>query len=239
MEVSIAFPHNGANTDIIYNIRNGRKNLISENYVSFRYAGKDSQRQQEINLMYFCCVKNTTLRGTTPIISENYEQAVFPIFNDKAIGKTPVNWIHDEACSDKAGIKENYILTTMKKANPAGSTTGYIFTIPVAEKDLAEKTLEKLVASTSEYLDVHPEQQYTLIHRLSGNRGNANAPSSIMNSGMQSEVQYDVLYGSDDDGYHFLFLKTDGSLWIPKQYSLLKNIKNYKKSYLKGKAKKK
>lgn len=236
MDVSIAFPRNGAD-NIIYSNRNGRRNLASDEYATFHYYTQGSKQKGTYDLKYFC-VEDANARGTQPLTAESYEQAVFPIFNDKSIHKTAVNWIHDETYSDKADIKTNYLMTSTKLSNDTystGSTTGSIFTIPASEKELAEKTLEKLMASTSEYLGSHPEQQYTLYPYLKGS--GRNVPASFLSSGSMSNVQYDVMYASDDDGYHFLFIKTDGALWIPKQYSMLKSIKNNKKSFLKNKKK--
>lgn len=183
--------------------------------------------------------------------AEGYKQFVLPLLQDKRIKQRPVLWTHDETCEPNA--LENYT-SFMSYTNEqgkllSGDTRGTIYTLKAekAEDEVAvQKIMEQFLDKTNQYIAEHPEQDYNYHPnvRVSNLKSTPQilvqaTPKTIKKLPDSPESLFSVMVAHDNEGYHILLLQTEGTLWIPRHFSVLKSIHNDKEVFLKGKEKEK
>ena len=99
-------------------------------------------------------------------------------------------------------------------------------------KSEAEAIYHQLDSLTHNYVDNHPEQQYTYYYS-SRFLPHANINGIVEGHDIRGDKDYHLKGMMDEEGYHILVITTKGELWTPKDWQKLKSYINGEKIYRK------
>lgn len=155
----------------------------------------------------------------------------------KGAKKYPVYWRHDEGYEDEKNelIYKVTRMTDYAANKHTGLTTGDLYFIPKAYEREAHELLTTLDSLTHDYIENHYDQAYSYTFNP---RFSYNNDVIIVTGGNWPEkkpVDTDYLLSTymDDDGFYFLFVTTEGEMWMPRNYPKLKSWINGKREFLK------
>ena len=148
----------------------------------------------------------------------------------------PVYWRHDEGFEDNVG--NGGLISKVSRQSEYGDnkhtglTTGTHYFIPIQYKSEAEAIYHQLDSLTHNYVDNHPEQQYTYYYS-SRFLPHANITGIVEGHDIRGDKDYHLKCMMDEEGYHILVITTKGELWTPKDWQKLKSYINGEKVYRK------
>lgn len=198
-------------------------------------------------VLSYYCLMDSLVTDTRPFDTVAYKQTVLPLLQDKRIKHRPVSWTHDEGYFDKDSDLYRIYFPVMHfidqhgKNVTRGSTTGTIYTLKAekaGDEEAIQRIMEQFVEKTSQYVNAHPEQRYTYYPAVRVSKLDSD-PETLVRIDDNPLSTFHVMFAKDDEGYHILLLQTEGVLWVPWHYSILKSIQNDKEVFLKGKKPKK
>ena len=146
----------------------------------------------------------------------------------------PVYWRHDEGFEDNVG--NGGLISKVSRQSEYGDnkhtglTTGTHYFIPIHYKSEAEAIYHQLDSLTHNYVDNHPEQQYTYYYS-SRFLPHANITGIVEGHDIRGDKDYHLKCMMDEEGYHILVITTKGELWTPKDWQKLKSYINGEKVY--------
>ena len=155
----------------------------------------------------------------------------------KGAKKYPVYWRHDEGYENEKN-ELIYKVTIQKDyaANKhAGLTTGDLYFIPKAYEREAHELLTTLDSLTHDYIERHYDQaySYTFNPRFSYNNDVIIVTGGDWPAKKPLDTDYLLSTYMDDDGFYFLYVTTEGEIWMPRNYPKLKSWINGKREFLK------
>lgn len=121
-------------------------------------------------------------------------------------------------------------ITNVNGKTTKGETKGTMYIIPKDKEDLAKSVLKHINDISLQYIDEHPEQEYKYhyvdtFYKLS-------RPNDIFSARISHDTHICYIYSAaDDQNYYILVTKTQGALWIPREFTKLKSMVNGKKEY--------
>ena len=157
----------------------------------------------------------------------------------KGSKKYPVYWRHDEGYEESVGDKLIYKVTLQSDYGDnkhTGLTTGDLYFIPKTYESEALELLATLDSLSHDYVEGHYDQDYTYHFNPQFSYGNAVPIVSGSNWPDKQPISTEhALYASrDENGFYILLIKTEGELWMPRDFTKLKSWINGEQTYFKG-----
>ena len=163
---------------------------------------------------------------------EAYEEYLKPLTEKmmklKGVKCFPVYWQHETSTpkEDNDFISKAWSTDSISK----GLTTGRHYYMPSMDEEEKKKLYKELDSMTYEYVNMHPEQNYTYYFKSKPNLND----NIVIGQWENRSCLYHVKCYQDNNGFHILMVKTVGDFWIPSDWQRLKSYINGKKTYLKG-----
>ena len=152
----------------------------------------------------------------------------------KGAKKYPVYWRHDEGYQDDVGGELVYKVTMQSdygENKHTGLTTGDLYFIPKVYENEANELLSTIDSLTYDYVEAHYDQAYN--YKFNPRFSYHNSVSIVDGSTWPDKkpvtTEYRLSTYMDEDGFYFVFITTEGELWIPSRFSKLKSWINGKR----------
>ena len=155
----------------------------------------------------------------------------------KGAKKYPVYWRHDEGYKEEQNelIYKVTKMTDYAENKHTGLTTGDLYFIPKSYESEAQELLTTLDSLTYDYISSHYDQDYSYNFnaRFFYNKNVIIVSGSNWPDKQPVSTDYLLSTYMDDDGFYFLFVTTEGEIWMPRDYPKLKSWINGKREFLK------
>lgn len=182
-----------------------------------------------------------------------YFSRIEPLLEQDGIISREFLWAQDNDPEYMSGNLFKDYCTIGQIANEKGKTTegetnGTMYVISKDKEELARSILYSINDISLQYINEHPEQEY--IYKYVNAFSRHNRPDNVLNVRANNDSTVDaesmisatsvskyakVMHGiycaADEQGFYFLVTKTQGALWIPKEFTKLKSMVNGKKEY--------
>ena len=166
-----------------------------------------------------------------------FEQLIQPVLKRamklKGAKEYPVYWRHDKGFDDDVTEGGGLIRKEVSSVfdNPGGLTTGVDYVIPLQHDDAAHALLRELDSLSHGYVDAHPEQLYR--YNFPTQCFPAIDGTILKGYNLDGTDKYILMCELDPEGFHILYLRTNGEFWMPRDWQKLKSYINGEKVYRK------
>lgn len=120
----------------------------------------------------------------------------------------------------------------------AGQTVGTMYFIPRNKGELADAIFTAIDSVTHNYTDIHPEQMFRYVYNkkevVMQYTESSNISTLFEGTTGKGHVSIRVLFGITPKGYYVAVVNAENNFCVPKEWSVLKNFVDGKKTYLKG-----
>lgn len=168
---------------------------------------------------------------------DDYFSRIKPLLTQDGITSRDFLWAQDNDPEYMSGSPfQDYCtkgqITNVKGKTTEGETKGTMYLIPRNKGQLAKSILKSINDISLQYIDEHPEQEYVYYYVeefLKLSKLDELLSARISHS-PKTTTRY-IYCAADDQNYYILVTKTQGALWIPKEFTKLKSMVNGKKEY--------
>lgn len=188
----------------------------------------------EGRLSYTVSLPRVNPGATSDLYSwHSLKEDIARLMDEHGIGHRDALWQHDMAYSDSIWEEENREWIHKRYAgdhNNAGLTEATIYSVPEANKPLADRLLAKTDSLAQKYTDQLQGCYYQYNYGVSFDGFTPELLRTFPSTPAGNSIQVQHA----DGGYHFLVLETRGVEWIPLEWYSLKSFINGKKTYFEG-----
>lgn len=166
-----------------------------------------------------------------------YFSRIKPLLTQEGITSRDFLWAQDNDPEYMSGNPfEDYCtkgqITNVKGKTTEGETKGTMYIIPKDKEELAKSILKSINGISLQYIDEHREQEYTYYYVesfLNFNRLDELLNARISHTPITTKCA--IYCAADEQNYYIFVTRTQGALWIPKEFTKLKSMVNGKKEY--------
>lgn len=207
----------------------------SDEFLEFVLESGKKEDTYEGHLNYTVSLPSIEFSTTSDTYSWNNLKAdIERLFNKNGISHRNALWQHDMAYSDsiwEEGSTEWIHKRYAGDHNNAGLTEATIYSVPEADKPLAEQLLAKIDSLALKFTEKRQECYYQYNY---GVTFNGFTPQMLTCYASHIPETNSIQVQAADRGFHFLLLETRGAEWIPLEYLSLKSFINGEKTYFEG-----
>lgn len=167
---------------------------------------------------------------------EAYFSLIKPLLTQEGIASRDFRWAQDNDPEYMSGNPfEDYCskgqITNAKGKTTEGETNGTMYIIPKDKKQLANSILKSINEISLQYINEHPEQEYTYYYVESFLK--LNKLDELLNARISHtpKTRSSIYCAADEQSYYIFVTRTQGALWIPREFTKLKSMVNGKKEY--------
>ena len=166
-----------------------------------------------------------------------YFSRIRPLLTQDGITSRDFLWAQDNDPEYMSGSPFEDYCTKGQIANVKGKTTegetkGTMYIIPKDKEELAKSILKSINDISLQYINEHPEQEYVYYYIEDFLKLNTLKELFRARISHSPTSTYCYIYNAADQQNYYIFVtRTQGALWIPKEYTKLKSMVNGKKEY--------
>lgn len=165
-----------------------------------------------------------------------YFSRIKPLLTQDGITSRDFRWAQDNDPEYMSGNPfQDYStkgqIMNVKGKTTEGETKGTMYTIPKDKKELAKSILKSINEVSLQYISEHREQEYTYYYVEDFLRLNRLDELFSARISRTPETTSYIYCAADEQSYYIFVTKTQGALWIPKEFTKLKSMVNGKKEY--------
>lgn len=167
---------------------------------------------------------------------DTYFNRIKPLLTQDGIASRDFLWAQDnnpEYMSSK--LFQDYYrkgqITNAKGKTTAGETRGTMYVIPKDREELAKSILKSINDISLQYIDEHREQEYVYYYVESFLKLNKLDELFSARISHAPQTRCYIYCAADEQNYYIFITRTQGALWIPKEFTKLKSMVNGKKEY--------
>ena len=228
-------------TTRVYKLQEGNHTYYnSDEFLDFTLESAKQEGTFEGHLSYTVSLPRVNPGATSDLYSwHSLKEDIARLMDEHGIGHRDALWQHDMAYSDSIWEEENREWIHKGYAgdhNNAGLTEATIYSVPEANKPLADRLLAKTDSLAQKFTDQLQGYYYQYNYGVSFD---GFTPELLRTFAPNSPSGNSIYVQHADSRYHFLVLETRGAEWIPTEWYSLKSFINGKKTYFEGMAPKK
>lgn len=225
-------------TTRVYKLQEGNHTYYnSDEFLDFVLESGKQEGTFEGYLNYTVSLPRVNPGATSDLYSwHSLKEDIARLMDEHGVGHRDALWQHDMAYSDSIWEEEHSEWFSKGWAgdhNSAGLTEATIYSVPEANKPLADRLLAKTDSLAQKYTDQLQGYYYQYNYGVSFD---GFTPELIRTSAPGTPSGNSIYIQHADGGYHFLVLQTRGVEWIPTEWYSLKSFVNGKKTYFEGMA---
>ena len=212
----------------------------SDEFLDFVLESAKQEGTFEGHLCYTVSLPRVNLGATSDLYSwHSLKEDIARLMDEHGVGHRDALWQHDMAYSDsiwEEGHSEWFSKGWAGDHDNAGLTEATIYSVPEANKPLADRLLAKTDSLAQKYTAQLQGYYYQYNYGVSFD----GFTSEMLRTFAPNSPSGNSIYVQHADGrYHFLVLETRGVEWVPLEFLKLKSFVNGKKTYFEGMAPKK
>ena len=212
----------------------------SDEFLDFVLESAKQEGTFEGHLSYTVSLPRVNPGATSNLYSwHSLKEDIARLMDEHGVGHRDALWQHDMAYSDSIWEEESRDWIGMgflSDHNNAGLTEATIYSVPEANKPLADRLLAKTDSLAQKFTDQLQGCYYQYNYGVSFN---GFTPELLRTFAPNTPAGNSIQVQHADGGYHFLVLETRGVEWVPLEWYSLKSFVNGKKTYFEGMAPKK
>lgn len=223
-------------TTRVYKLQGGNHTYYnSDEFLDFVLESAKQEGTFEGRLSYTVSLPRVNPGATSDLYSwHSLKEDIARLMDEHGIGHRDALWQHDMAYSDSIWEEESSDWIGMgflSDHNNAGLTEATIYSVPEANKPLADRLLAKTDSLAQKYTDQLQGYYYQYNYGVSFD---GFTPELLRTFAPSTPADNSIQVQHADGGYHFLVLQTRGVEWIPTEWYSLKSFVNGKKTYFEG-----